>query len=51
MDDDALARYFAAQGRFRKGAVDLEIVRASIDASWKALRRRAGNGGDGDRDA
>jgi len=44
MSDDALARYFQAQGRFRKGAVELASVRASIDAGWKALRRRAANG-------
>lgn len=51
MSDDTLARYFAAQGRFRKGQVDLERVRASIDASWKTLRRLASNGEDDDRDA
>jgi len=42
MSDDALARYFAAQGRFRKGQVDLGRVRASITANWNALRRQSG---------
>jgi pyruvate ferredoxin oxidoreductase beta subunit/2-oxoisovalerate ferredoxin oxidoreductase beta subunit len=51
MSDDALARYFAAQGRFRKGQLDLGKIRASIDARWRALRRRATDGEDDDRDA
>ena len=51
MSDDALARYFAAQGRFRKGQFALGKIRASIDARWRALRRRATDGDDDDRDA
>ena len=51
MSDDALQRYFAAQGRFRKGQVDLGTIRASIDASWEALRCRASEGERDDREA
>lgn len=39
-----LERYFAGQGRFRKGTLDLEKVRASITEQWKELRLRAQEG-------
>ena len=38
-DDDALERYFAAQGRFGKHPLDLKRVRESIARGWS--RRRA----------
>ena len=40
-DDASLEKYFEAQGRFRKGAVDLGRVRAEIELYWKMLRGRA----------
>jgi pyruvate ferredoxin oxidoreductase beta subunit/2-oxoisovalerate ferredoxin oxidoreductase beta subunit len=40
MSEDALERYFAAQGRFRKAKVDLEQVQAEIHRSWELLRAR-----------
>lgn len=40
-DDEALARYFGAQGRFKKAEVDLGAIRAEIDRSWRKLRRQA----------
>lgn len=39
--DEALERYFAAQGRFGRGAVDVGHVRAEIARHWHAIRRRA----------
>jgi pyruvate/2-oxoacid:ferredoxin oxidoreductase beta subunit len=33
-----LEKYFAGQGRFRKGDVDLTAVRAGIDRTWLRLR-------------
>ncbi len=36
-----LARYFALQGRFRKGAVDLAQVRVAVARRWKELRAQA----------
>jgi pyruvate ferredoxin oxidoreductase beta subunit/2-oxoisovalerate ferredoxin oxidoreductase beta subunit len=41
LSDDALARYFERQGRFRKANLDLGRVRAAITADWEELRRRA----------
>lgn len=38
---DALQRYFEAQGRFRKNAVDLDRVEHSIARNWQALRAGA----------
>ncbi len=40
-DDASLSRYFAGQGRFKAGAVDLDHVRAAIRVQWQDLRRRA----------
>jgi pyruvate ferredoxin oxidoreductase beta subunit/2-oxoisovalerate ferredoxin oxidoreductase beta subunit len=39
---EALEKYFAGQGRFRKSGVDLALVRAGIDRTWKRLRALAG---------
>ncbi len=39
---EALERYFAAQGRFRKAHIDHDRVRAEIEESWRRLRIRAG---------
>ena len=36
-DDDALARYFSLQGRFRRAQVDLAAVRADIERMWRRL--------------
>ena len=47
MSQDDLERYFAAQGRFRTGQLDIERVRASIDANWQALRRRGDPASEG----
>jgi pyruvate ferredoxin oxidoreductase beta subunit/2-oxoisovalerate ferredoxin oxidoreductase beta subunit len=38
---DALAAYFAAQGRFRKGAIDPARAGAAVEQRWAELRRRA----------
>jgi pyruvate ferredoxin oxidoreductase beta subunit len=38
---EALRRYFSLQGRFRKGAVDLEAVAAAVRRDWHVLRSRA----------
>ena len=35
---EALERYFAGQGRFRKVGVELAAVRAGIDRHWRRLR-------------
>jgi pyruvate ferredoxin oxidoreductase beta subunit/2-oxoisovalerate ferredoxin oxidoreductase beta subunit len=40
-DEPSLERYFAAQGRFRSGAVDLPHIRSAIAETWDELRRRA----------
>ena len=40
-DETALGRYFAAQGRFRSGSLDVARVAASIREHWADLRRRA----------
>lgn len=37
----ALERYFELQGRFRKSAIDLGVVRSGIERSWRLLRKRA----------
>ncbi len=37
----ALEQYFALQGRFRKGSVDLDRVAEMIERNWKLLRARA----------
>ena len=37
----ALERYFQLQGRFRKGAVDLDSVHAAVARRWRTLRRLA----------
>lgn len=36
-DDAALARYFSMQGRFRKAAVDIGVVRAEIARTWRRI--------------
>ena len=36
-----LERYFALQGRFRKGDVDVGRVHAAVQRRWRDLRRRA----------
>ena len=41
MSREALEKYFAGQGRFRKSAVDLEAVEAGIARSWRRLRALA----------
>jgi len=41
MSSEALERYFALQGRFRKSKIDLKVVRAAIDRNWRMLRSRA----------
>lgn len=38
---EALERYFAGQGRFRKSAIDLGTVRVEIDRTWRRLRGMA----------
>ncbi|NOY92076.1 MAG: hypothetical protein GXP55_12840 [Deltaproteobacteria bacterium] len=43
MSSQALDAYLAGQGRFRAAAASLDAIRAGIDASWKSLRRRAGD--------
>jgi len=40
MSREALAAYFAGQGRFRKSEVPLERVAARIEKNWELLRRR-----------
>jgi pyruvate ferredoxin oxidoreductase beta subunit/2-oxoisovalerate ferredoxin oxidoreductase beta subunit len=40
-DEDALARYFALQGRFKSASLDLAHVRAKIEEEWRDIRRRA----------
>jgi pyruvate ferredoxin oxidoreductase beta subunit/2-oxoisovalerate ferredoxin oxidoreductase beta subunit len=37
---EALEAYVAAQGRFRKGSVDVAAVAAEIKRSWRRLKRR-----------
>lgn len=41
LDDGALERYFAAQGRFKKAALDVPRIKASITTHWAELRARA----------
>ncbi len=41
MSFEALERYIAAQGRFRKTGVDIAEVRREIEQSWIRLRARA----------
>ena len=41
MDDAALARYFALQGRFQAERLDLARIRQAIDQQWRMLRRAA----------
>jgi pyruvate/2-oxoacid:ferredoxin oxidoreductase beta subunit len=41
MNDGALERYFAEQGRFRKAQIDMTRVRTSIARQWSELRGRA----------
>jgi len=41
MSMDALEKYFAGQGRFKKSGVDLASVRAGIDRTWERLRAMA----------
>jgi pyruvate/2-oxoacid:ferredoxin oxidoreductase beta subunit len=41
MNDAALERYFAEQGRFRKGQIDMTRLRASVARQWSELRGRA----------
>ncbi|MEW6071193.1 MAG: thiamine pyrophosphate-dependent enzyme [Planctomycetota bacterium] len=43
-DDEALEKYFAAQGRFRKSTLKLEAVREEIRRYWEILRSRTGLG-------
>ena len=43
-DRAALAEYFARQGRFRGGSLDLDAVAAEIQRQWNDLRRRAPTG-------
>ncbi len=38
-DQDDLAAYFEAQGRFKR-VVDLSLIRADIDATWKDLHHK-----------
>ncbi|KAA3615213.1 MAG: pyruvate synthase subunit beta [Planctomycetota bacterium] len=38
----ALERYFALQGRFRKSQVDLNSIQAGVEQTWKLLQLRAG---------
>ena len=45
MSSHALEAYLAGQGRFRNVGASLDGLRAGIDASWKMLRRRAGDYG------
>ncbi|MBI4955981.1 MAG: pyruvate synthase subunit beta [Myxococcales bacterium] len=40
-DASALERYFALQGRFKAKLLDLPRIRATIQATWDDLRRRA----------
>jgi pyruvate ferredoxin oxidoreductase beta subunit/2-oxoisovalerate ferredoxin oxidoreductase beta subunit len=40
-DEGALERYFALQGRFKAGSVDLARVAAAVRDQWADLRRRA----------
>ncbi len=42
MCDEALEKYLAGQGRFRKGDGSVAELRAAIDRHWKILRGRAG---------
>ena len=37
--EEALSRYFALQGRFGKGEIDLDAVRAGIRETWERLGR------------
>jgi len=41
MNEAALERYFAEQGRFRKGQIDMTRLRASVARQWSELRGRA----------
>lgn len=36
-DDEALARYFSLQGRFRRTQVDLAAIRAEITRTWRRI--------------
>jgi len=40
MNEAALERYFAEQGRFRKGQIDMTRLRASVARQWSELRGR-----------
>ncbi len=44
MSAEALERYVAGQGRFRKGGMDLKVLRGTIDRQWSRLRLLAGQG-------
>ncbi|GAB4138025.1 MAG: pyruvate synthase subunit PorB [Planctomycetota bacterium] len=50
-DREALAEYFRGQGRFQNEHLDIGAVGDSIRRNWVDLRRRAGRGGDHDREA
>jgi len=41
MSRSALERYFKAQGRFRRGLLNLDDVAAAIERRWRSLRRQA----------
>lgn len=43
-DRDALAEYFAGQGRFRGDRLDLGAVAGQIQEQWQELRRRCAGG-------
>ena len=45
-DEGALERYFALQGRFKAGSVNLQHVAESIREQWADLRRRAAPAGE-----
>ena len=44
MSDEALEKYLAGQGRFRKGDGSVPEMRRAIDRYWKTLRGRAAQG-------
>ena len=46
MSFDALAKYFASQGRFKGSREDVEAVRREIERSWRWLRARAALAGN-----
>ena len=43
-DREALAQYFARQGRFRGDRIELDAIAASIRENWDDLHRRAAGG-------